>query len=129
MPTLYKYKIGEDFFCGWNCYGAELTDREEAKHKKEEAALARERRQHAERSRKRYYSQRDSMKALGEINKEASRRRAVLKIRVSTGEVVGRFASLHEAALAEGISDGAMSRRCNGYSVRVKEFAWKYEAD
>lgn len=126
LPSLYKYKIGEDFFCGWNCYGAELTVREEEKRKREEAILEREREWHRQKTR-RYYNERKARIEAGEEEKPKKRERPpILKIRTADGVVVARFATLKEAAGDAGISEGAMSRRINGYTGRRKqEFTWR----
>lgn len=130
-PARWSYKIDDWIFCSYHCKNEELKKQEEDNRKKEEALerarLQRNERRRNARRQKRYMFDKDNPKPPKENTGGKGNRRAVLKIRVSDGEVVQRFATLGEAACAEGISKGTMSQRANGHSVRVKEFIWKYE--
>jgi len=121
--TLYSYKIGEDFFCGYTCHNAELTEKEEKKRKMQEEAAERRRFYQKQRNIARYQYYKYNMNPEPEHVKNF---RAVVKC-TQDGEIVAHYDSVLDAAKTEGVTAQAVYRWISRKYKRKKEFLWRYE--
>ena len=120
----WAYKIGTDFFCSYTCHLHEVTEREEAKRKREEEALERKRLRQKARNIQRYRFDKNNMEPYHE---RKTSDRPVLKCRADTGEIVKRFPTLLAGAEDAGIASSTLRKWISGNVKRKMEFVWRYE--